>query len=157
MKLKTLPIGLIAIGGGLFGLFAYFAGAVSAVYDPLRSYNYPLSMDELKKGLAQTVRSNPDLTFNLTDSTGLGKGDPYYYADIFVKDAPVEYEFLIKYNKKSKWFDNKIKSEISLIGAFDRIHRTGGYRPEDKGIEKLINIFDERLIKELDKYISTIK
>jgi hypothetical protein len=42
-----------------------------------------------------------------------------------------------------------VKSEISLIGAFDKAHGTGGYKTDDPGIEKLINIFENELIKEL--------
>jgi hypothetical protein len=139
-----IVIGLTAI------LLVYIGTQVSAVYDPLESYSYSLTRDELKEKLIQTIKSKSNLTFNLTDSTGTDKSDLYYYADLLIKIGTEEYEYNIKYNNKNSIWDKEVKSEISLIGAFDKSHGTG-YKTDDTDVEKLINIFENELIKELDE------
>src|SRR5688500_9348643 len=97
---KILFITLIIIFGSIGLFIIYFARQVSAVYDPLKSYTYSLTRDELKERLIQTIKSKPNLTFNLTDSTGTDKNDLNYYANISVKVETEEYGFNIKYNKE---------------------------------------------------------
>src|SRR6267154_3028601 len=146
---RILFIGLIAGTVGFFGPFAYFVGGVSSVYDPLKSYSYSLTKDELEQRLIQTIKANPNLTFHPTDTTGTDRSDLDYHADILIKIGIEEYEFNIKYNKESRLCDNKVKSEISLIGAFDIGHKTGGYIPEAPGVDRLINIFEKAIIEKL--------
>jgi hypothetical protein len=140
-----IVIGLTAV------LLVFIATQVSAVYDPLKSYHYSMTRDELRERLIQTIKSKPNLTFNLTDSTGTDKNDLNYYADILVKIGADEYEYNIKYKQENNFWDKDIKSEISLFGAFDKIHKTGGYKNDDTDVEKLVGIFENELIKELDK------
>jgi hypothetical protein len=151
---RILIIGLIVGTVAFFGLFAYFVGGVSAVYDPLKSYSYSLTRDELKQGLIGTINANPNLTFNLTDSTGTDRNDLHYYADILVKVGTEQYQFHIKYYKENRLWDNSVKSEISLIGAFDFGHKTGGYVPEAPGVDRLIDIFEKEIIKKLGENTS---
>ena len=131
-------------------LFAYIASQISAVYDPLKSYRYTLTRDELRERLNKTIKSKSNLTFNLTDSTGTDNNDLNYYANLSMKIGADEYGFNIKYHKETSLWDKDIKSEISLIGAFDIIRKTGGYKTDDTDVEKLINIFEIELIKDLD-------
>src|SRR5688572_17740505 len=123
---RVLVIGLAA-AVGLFGLFAYFVGSVSAVYDPLKTYRYTLTSDELGQRLMQAISTNPNLTFRPTDSTGTDKNNLDFYADIFVKVGTENYKFHIKYNNENSLWNSSVKSQISLIGAFDVGHNTGGY------------------------------
>jgi hypothetical protein len=131
-------------------LFAYIATQVSAVYDPLKSYRYTLTIDELRERLNQTVKLKSNFTFNLTDSTGTDNSNLNYYANLSMKIGDDEYGFNIKYHKETSFWDRDIKSEISLIGAFDIVRKTGGYKTDDPDVEKLINIFESELIKDLD-------
>jgi hypothetical protein len=127
----------------------YFAAQVSATYGPLKSYKYSLTKDELEERLIQTIKSNANLTYTLTDSTGPVK-DLYYYAYVLIKVGTDEYKYNIKYYNKDSFWDSDVRSELSLIGAFDKIHRTGGYKTDNTDIEKLIGIFEEQVISELN-------
>jgi hypothetical protein len=151
---KNLFIGLIIGAAGFLGLFVYFVGGVSAVYDPMKSYSYSLTRDELKQRLIDTIRANPNLTFNLTDSTGTDRNDLDYHAEILVKLGKEQYEFNIKYNKENRLWDNSVKSEISLIGAFDVGQKTGGYIPEAPDVNRLIDIFEKEIIAKLSENTS---
>jgi hypothetical protein len=151
---RTLLLGIILGAGLFFGLFVFFVGGITAVVDPIKSYSYSLTRDELKQRLVETIKANSNLTFKLTDSTGTDRNDLHYHADILVKVGTEQYEFHIKYNKENKLWDNRVKSEISLIGAFDFGHKTGGYIPEAPGVSRLIDIFEKEVIEKLSKNTS---
>jgi len=151
---KTLFIGLILGTGLFFGLFAYFVGGITATVDPIKSYRYSLTRDELKQRLIETIKANPNLTFKLTDSTGTDRNDLHYHADIFVKVETERYEFHIKFNKENTFWDNNVKSEISLGAAFDFGYKTGGYVKEAPGVDRLIEIFEREIIKKLGENTS---
>ena len=148
IKIVFIVAGLILTLLFFYGL--YFVTQFSAVYDPLKSYTYSLTRNELKETLIQTTKEKSKLNFILTDSTGTDKKDLNYYADILIKTETEEYEFNILYKKKDSFWDKTVKSEISLIGVFDKVHKTGGYETNDPDVGKLINIFENEFLKELE-------
>lgn len=146
---KVLFRVLVTILGLVGLLIIWFAGQVSAVYDPIKSYTYPLTRDDLKERIVQTTKINPNFTFELTDSTGTDINDLSYYAHILFKAENEEYEFQIKFNKKSSFWDSEIQSQIALTAAFDKVRRTGGYQREDPEVERLVDIFERQIINKL--------
>ena len=129
----------------------YFATQISATYDPLKSYQFSMTKEELEERLLQTVKSNPKMTLNPKDSTGTDKEYLHYYADISVKGGTDDYEFTISYYKRDSRWDSKAKSEVSLIGAFDRANKTGGYKAESTDVEQLIAVFESQVISKIDE------
>jgi hypothetical protein len=142
--IKSLPIVIV-----LTAMILIYA--MTRSYDPLETYRYTLTRDELEERLIQVIKSKSNLTFNLTDSTGTDETDLNYYADLIIKTGTEEYEYNFKYNKETSFWDKDVKSEICLIGAFDKIRKTGGYKTDDTDVEKLIIVFESELIKDLDE------
>lgn len=129
----------------------YFATQLSATHDSLKSYEFSMTREELEERLFQTIKSNPNMTLNLRDSTGTVKESLHYYADISVEGKREEYQFSISYYNKDGLWDDTTKSEVSLIGAFDKANRTGGYKIENTDVEKLIAVFESQVINKVEK------
>ncbi|MBB6610119.1 hypothetical protein H7F15_03630 [Pontibacter sp. Tf4] len=129
----------------------YFATQLSATYAPLKSYRFSMTTEELQERLFQVVDTNPNMTLNLSDSTGTDKENRHYHADILIKGETEEYEFSISYYTKDGLWKNNDKSVVSLVGAFDRVNRTGGYKIDNTDIEKLITVFENQVINKIDK------
>ncbi|MBJ6119363.1 hypothetical protein JAO76_14230 [Pontibacter sp. BT310] len=110
-----------------------------------------MTKEELEERLLQTVKSNPKMTLNPNDSTGTDKEYLHYYADISIEGGTEDYEFTISYYERDSRWDNNTKSEVSLIGAFDRANKTGGYKIENTGVEQLIAVFESQVINKIDK------
>jgi hypothetical protein len=151
---KALLIAILIIAG-FFGLFViYFAGQVSAVYDPIKTYQFGLTREELRGQLFRVIKTQPHWTIKLTDSTGTDKNDLNYYCDIVFMDETSEYKYNINYKKESSFWDSKVKLEINLIGAFDVGQKTGGYKTEDTDVNRLTDIFEKEIIKRLSENTS---
>jgi hypothetical protein len=125
----------------------------STTYDPLKSFQFPLTKEELRGQLFQTINAGTNWTIKLTDSTGTDN-KLNYYCDIVYRDEANEYKYYIKYKKENSFWDSNVKSEIDLIGAFDIRHKTGGYKTEDTDVDKLTDIFEKEVIKRLSKNTS---
>jgi hypothetical protein len=146
-KMKIfIGFGVVLISG-----LIYFATQVSATYDPLKTYQFPLTREELQEGLIKTVNANPNLSFHIKDTTGADKENLHYYADILMEGGTEKYEFSVSYNRKERLWDNNVRSEVSLIGVFDNVRSTGGYKKEDTDAEKLIKVFESQVINKIEK------
>jgi hypothetical protein len=140
----------IGFGVVIFIWLIYFATQLSTTYDPIKSYQYSMSMEEVQERLFKAVSSNSNMTLHLKDTTGTDKEYLHYYADILVEGGSENYMFTISFYKKDSPWDDSLKSEVSLIGAFDRVRSTGGYKMEDADVEKLIAVFENRVINKID-------
>lgn len=147
---KKFLIGFVI---SVFVFAIYFATQVSAVYPPIKSYEFTLTKDELRFQLDQIVKSQSTLSFVLTDSIGTEKDGRDYHCDIII-NGPNKLEYNIIYKKENSFWDNNVKSEIELIGAWDKTRWIGGYRIEDPEVEKLIGVFENQIINKLDKNTS---
>lgn len=130
-------------------LLLYAIAGPNTYYDPLKTYQYSLTRDELKERMMNTFRSKSNLSFQLTDSTGTDQSDFNYYGEVRIEIGTKQFEYHIKLSKHNSYWDEDIKSEISLIGAFDKVNGTGGFKTDDPDMEKLIGIFEKELIDEI--------
>jgi hypothetical protein len=146
---KTLFIGLILGASLFFGVFAYFVGGVSGTIDPIKTYEFNLTKDELRGQLDKITSSIPGCRFRLTDSTGT-KDNRAYHCNIIFLDINRAYDYNIEYEKEENFWNKISKSNLSLIGAFDNRHNTGGYRIEAEDVQRLTDIFEKEIINRLE-------
>jgi hypothetical protein len=150
MKSKEILIVAVVLAGCL-GLLGWFAGGVSAVYDPIKTYRYSLTRDELQQKLIETVKANHNLTLKMTDTVGnRATGDLAYYADILFLVRRERYTFNIKFYKVDSFWNSDVRSEISLVGAFDNRQGDGGYIPEARGVDRITKVFETEVIEKLN-------
>ena len=128
-----------------FVLMIYFVTGISAVYPPMKEYNFSLNVDELVKKIDNIDKDDSNLNFEIKDTTGTTEKGFRYYANLYLKDNTTSYTFNLFYDQS-----DKEHSKLGLVGAFDNSHKFGGYQNNSKDIQKLITIFESRFIDRIN-------
>lgn len=122
-----------------FGGILYFVSQFSAVYPPIKKYDYAESYSQFLQDLKLYSTRHPEIIFSITDTTG-GLNDGYsYYITIKTTSNNLKNEYHIAYETQDDWFGNK-KNKIYLIGAFDRLKNLGGYKIKENGVKELVKV-----------------
>jgi hypothetical protein len=66
-----------------------------------------------------------------------------------IKGQQIDNNYTFKYYEEKGFLSKTRTSKIDLIGAFDKIHNTGGYKLNDTDVPKLISIFDVEFIDKI--------
>lgn len=118
----------------------YFATQISATFPHLKDYQYSMTAKQLEADIIKTLNSDSCFCYTLTDSTGIMEGRNYYMTieQKFNDDSLI---YLITYSD-----NDKSGCSLGLVGVFDKTNKSGGYLDQDRGVERLIGIFDQQLI-----------
>jgi hypothetical protein len=140
---------------GIMGTCIYFVAGVSATFPPIKTYDYPGRITELKSKLDSLCAVNHNISYVFTDTTG---GPKYrntyaYYITVYDREPKATFEYAIKYSSTDYHFSDN-KTTLSLIMAYDTIRHVGGYGIDAVGIKPLIINFDKNIMSYLthDKY-----
>ncbi len=138
---KILIFSLIATFILVIVLIGYFMNGISAVYPPIKTYEFSFNQAELTSKIKKIDEADKYLNLKFTDTTGTGN-DRNYFADLYLKIDSTSYNFSFFYTGK-----NKTQSSINLVGAFDNTHHLGGYEKDEKEMPGLIQIFESLFIE----------
>lgn len=131
-------LGVIAF---YFIRIAYSVLQISSVYPPMKEYNFSLTTAQLTKEIIKIAHDDSNFNFKLTDTIGTSKDNLKYYAVVYLKNDTTTYRFNLSYNQSGKK-----NSTINLAGAFDQTHKFGGYQNNNKDIQSLITVFENKFI-----------
>ncbi|WP_423149751.1 hypothetical protein [Rubrolithibacter danxiaensis] len=144
---KEFLVGIIIF----FGLFLYFIYDFTRVYPPLKKYEYSGSMSQFAQDLQKISTTNPQIVFDITDTTGSAENGFAYYIKISIKGLKKNNEYYLAYKEDDSWFSQK-ETKLNLNGAFDLYRKSGGYKLEDTDVKRLVHLFDqdfyEKLVRE---------
>jgi hypothetical protein len=136
----------IAMGFGVLVIayLLYFATQLSGTYVPIKSYNFTMSSRELHQELTKVIEANSSWTFQITDTTGTDNTGRTFHAEVKFKDGSNELSYSVKYNDEDTG-----TSSLSVVGAFDHIKKSGGYKNGDDDVERLIRVFETQFVDKL--------
>ena len=135
---------LIIIGGGL-----YFVSQISAVYPPIKVYEFHECASDLKIEIIKTLDNKDKFEYKFTDIVGNKRNGYAYYVDLRIKGQQIDNNYTFKYYDKKRFLRNAIISKIDLIEAIDKIHGTGGYKIDDLDVIRLIGDFEKEFIDKI--------
>src|SRR5688572_16937970 len=118
MNMKGFKWFFIALTLTAFVYMIFFATQMSAVYDPIKIYQFGLTEKEVHARLTDISKLKPNLKITFADSIGTDKEGRDYHCDLDFKDAINEYTFHFIY-KRNSHADKDAGSEIELINAID--------------------------------------
>ena len=121
---------------------------MSAVYDPMKTYQLQLTENEVHTQLTTISHLKPNLKITFADSIGTEKEGRDYHCDIDFKDETNEYAFHFIYKRNSHG-DKSVKSEIELINAIDFGLKIDIHEINHKEAARLIDIFEREFIDKL--------
>ena len=156
--MKYLKIFLISIGilfSIIFFYLAYPILNISSTFEPLQEYTYPISKLNFEKSLRTLRLSDSRIKYQITDSTGFkGDGYKYYITLLFKKSNIQNYEYNFNCEEQTVLWRNSNTLKLNLVGAFDKLKNTGGYKKSDKDVPKLIDIFETDILPKIYRQTS---
>ena len=146
-KTLIIIIGLAIVS--VVGVFVYFVAGISAVYPPIKKYQFTGSVDQLLSGIRHYTSTNPNVTLKITDTTGNMTNGYAFYMDVEIKES----KRVLLYNLKcEKDGDDGSKTLIDLIGVFnERDYKTGGYSIKGIEVNNMANDFENNFLPSLKK------
>lgn len=119
--------------------FIYFVSAVSSVSPPIKKYLYLGSVDQFVSGIQNYASNHPNVAYKITDTVGNHDNGYANYMTIEIKK-----QHNIRYRLMFEPDNNKvIKTNVNLILAYDETNETGGYQMKAKGVQTLVNQFND--------------
>ena len=144
--MKKIYLVILIVFGGLL----YFATQISATYPPIKEFEFETPVSNLKIAIIEALKDRNKFEYEFTDTVGSKENGYAYYIDLRIKGLKMDNYYTIRYEEDKKGFWNKtIISQIKLISAFDKIHNTGGCKPEDTDVAKMTAIFKSEFIDKI--------
>lgn len=149
--LKSLSkLTLIFIGCG-FLAFLLYAAYFTYVYPPIETYEFAnTTPNQLHQALIDYIGKHPNQNYKDSDTVGSQSTGFAYYMDVTIESDTNQYEFTIRYEEVKSIWKKSSYSEVGLISAFNN-KVIGGYEREDPGVEAMVKIFNDSIIKPLVK------
>jgi len=145
MKIIIAAVTLIILA--FIAVLIKFSGGFSTVYSPIKEYSYSGSVEELFDHVQTFSAQDSNVISKRTDTTGNVRNGYVYYMDIELNNNHHHGLYSIACESRN----NNLKSGtvIKLVMAIDTINNIGGYNKQAKGINSLVNIFDNDFLKPL--------
>lgn len=128
------------------GYLLWFAIGMSSTYPSVKKYSFEANKTSFEKQLANKIDTSEGWALERRDSIK-GEDEACYGASLFYTGNGQEFEYDIKY-----CFDNPLngpRARLEVVGAFDHVMKSGGYKLVDRDVEKLMKILDSAIINEL--------
>ena len=130
----------------------YYLANISSVYDPMKKYEYSISSKDLEKAIIDIAKDDSTFHYKITNIIG-----HKHYMDFEIINDSTNLLYNINYIDSEESKKDSPSSILSLVGAFDRINKCGGYKIENEAIKKLIITFEIRVKDKIDKKIKLTK
>ena len=144
-EIKYIIIGLAVT---TFAYLIYLATQMSAVYDPMKTYQLRPTENEVYTQLTKISELKPNLKIVFSDSIGTEKEGRDYHCDMTFKDTTNEYAFHFIY-KRNNHDDGDVGSEIELINAIDYGLKIDVHDIDHEEAPRLVGIFETEITNKL--------
>jgi hypothetical protein len=130
ISIKSISFLLIIVA------FVYFVGQFTKVYDPIKDYQFHVSIGKLKASLVETCKNRDGFEIEFTDVLNGGR----HYGEIRIKTPKMYFIYDFVLYKKNNG------SIISLTSAYDITNKSGGHKKNNVGVKKSMKKFEDEFI-----------
>jgi len=131
------------------GYILYLGIGMSSTYPAIKEYSFGVNKVSFEQKLSDRINSSNGWSLEKKDSIK-GEDEVCYWASLFYKGNGQDLVYEIKYclDIKALSGDNACV-RLEIVGAFDYNKKSGGYKLSDKDVDKLLEILDRTILKEL--------
>lgn len=148
--LKTISKLIIVTVGCGYTAFLIYVVFLTGFDPPIETYAFPrMSTAQLRKSIVELVESNTNQQYRDSDTVGIGTRRLAFYMEISITKGSNQNEYLIRYEEIESIWKESPYSEIGLISAFKEKYTIGGYQKKDPGVEDMVKVFEDAIIKPL--------
>jgi len=148
MKIAVLIVGVFVIGLALWVM--YFANHVNSVISSVKDYEFSAANGKPEQAVINVIKADSLLAYKVTNILD-NKDGRRYYMDITLKSKNESYLYNVCIETKDAFLSNNKHTTLHLIGAFNPLEETGGYKMENNGVQPLVSEFEKAVISKLPK------
>jgi hypothetical protein len=141
IKISGIVVGIILLF--CIGKCFYMVACISCTPDPVKTYNYPGTMDQLENNFKMFAEANPDIYYKIS-RRGVGLTDA---RDITIKlkinNSDIECHLVI--------YDFNGSTKLDIDEIFDNTHKKGDNNENDKNVKELLNRFEKYFLLRFQK------
>jgi len=143
-KLTTILLAIVIVGSLVYSLLLFVG--MSSTFSPIKEYHLATTMIEFEQMFVERINTPLDWSFEKTDSVRGEKGEVCYWASLFYNENEQQIKYEVKYCIYPDRSNNNEKClTLYLVGAFNYLNKSGGYRLSDKDVDQLVKILDRKL------------
>jgi len=147
--MKMIKVIVIVFLVVFIGYVSYLVIGMSSTYPAIKEYSLGVNKVSFEQKLSDRINSSNGWSLEKKDSIK-GEDEVCYWASLFYKGNGQDLVYEIKYclDIKALSGDNACV-RLEIVGAFDYNKKSGGYKLSDKDVDKLLEILDRTILKEL--------
>lgn len=144
-KIKTFVLLILILA---FIYFLYYTAHFFCIYPPIKEYCFQNNDTSLEETLTQKVISTKGWSIEKLDSMSRDNETSYHY-NILYEEKNQKYNFNCKIELTKPLFgDSYVK--LGVIGAFDDLKKTGGYKISDPDVKRLLKILENKIVNKVE-------
>lgn len=122
---------------------------MSSTYPSIKKYSFGVNKGFLEQKLADRINSSSGWSMEKKDSIK-GENEICYWTSLLYDKNGQKFEYDIKYCLDSKpLIEDSACVQLEIVGAFDYVIKSGGYKLSDKDVDKLLQILDSAILNKL--------
>jgi hypothetical protein len=126
-------------------LLILFIG-MSSTFSSIKEYKLATSKINFEEKLAERINAARGWSFEKTDSVKGEKGQVCYWGSLSYNGDGQQLKYDVKYCSDSDSLNADEKClRLYVVGAFDYVNKSGGYKSSDEDVEELMKILDRTL------------
>ena len=148
LKIAAIIFGIFLIGSAAWVF--YFTNHVNAVISPVKDYDFSTAKGKPEQPVINVIKADSLLAYKVTKIID-NKDGRRYYMDITLKSKNESCLYNVCIETKTAFLSNDKHTTLHLIGAFNPLEETGGYKMENNGVQGLVSEFEKAVINKLPK------
>lgn len=147
-RLLVIVLAIVVLGYILYlvGYILYFVIGMSSTFPAIREYHFATSNVSFEDKLTARVNASNGWSLEKTD-TIKGEGEVCYWASLTYQENGQQLKYDIKYCVGGDNSNNNGQCLLlSVVGAFDYVNKSGGYKSSDKDVSELLQVLDRALL-----------
>lgn len=131
----------------VLGYMLYFVVGMSSTFPSIKEYHFAASKTSFEEKLTARINASNGWSLENTDTVKGEKGDTCYWASLTYLGNGQQLKYDIQYCVDGDNSNNDEKCLLLyVVGVFDYVKKSGGYKSSDKGVGELLQTLDRALL-----------
>lgn len=147
--MKMIKVIVIAFLIIFIAYILYLVIGMSSTYPAIKEYSFGVNKASFEQKLSDRINSSKGWSLEKKDSIK-GENEVCYWTSLFYEENGQKFEYDIKYCVDLQTLSgNNACVRLEIVGAFDHVKKSGGYKLSDKDVERLLEILDRTILNGL--------
>lgn len=143
MSLRSILTTLVVV---VIFYFLYLIIGMSSTYSTISQYYFNVAPSEIGEAIIGKIDLVEGWSYELSDTISTENDGTQVWIDLYYNTDIQRLKYSLKYGA---YGESEVCSEVHLVGAFDILNKSGGYKITADGVDRLVIIVEESILQEL--------